>query len=71
MKNYGAYTTDMVRFYTSAIRSILEYGAQVWHEGLTRAQCSNIERVQKRAIRIIYSEKRLWIDPVENWTSNA
>ena len=47
----------MKRFYISAIRPILEYGAQVWHGGLTKAQSSSIEKVQRRALRTIYSEK--------------
>ena len=47
----------MKRFYISAIRPTLEYGAQVWHGGLTKAQSSSIEKVQRRALRIIYSEK--------------
>ena len=41
-------------FYTSVIRSVLEYGAQVWHGSLTGEQCYDIERIQKRALRIIY-----------------
>ena len=47
----------MKRFYISAIRPTLEYGAQVWHGGLTKAQSSSIGKVQRRALRIIYSEK--------------
>ena len=47
----------MKRFYISAIRPILEHGAQVWHGGLTKAQSNSIEKVQRRALRIIYSEK--------------
>jgi hypothetical protein len=47
----------MKRVYISAIRPILEYAAQVWHGGLTKAQSSSIEKVQRRALRIIYSEK--------------
>ena len=31
----------------------MEYGAQVWNGNLTQAQRSDIERVQKRALRII------------------
>ena len=34
----------------------MEYGAQVWNGNLTQAQRSDIERVQKRALRIIVSE---------------
>ena len=31
LKKHGASETDLKRFYTSVIRSVLEYGAQVWH----------------------------------------
>jgi hypothetical protein len=48
----------MKRFNISAIRPILEYGAQVWHGDLTKAQSSSVEKVQRRALRIIYSEKK-------------
>ena len=56
LKKYGASMNDIRRFYISAIRAILEYGAQVWHGGLTNAQSECIKKVQKRALRIIYSE---------------
>ena len=57
LKKYGASETDMKRFYAFVIRPVLEYEAQVWHGGLTKSQSSNIEKIQKRALRIIYSEK--------------
>ena len=57
LKKYGASETDMKRFYASVIIPVLEYGAQVWHGGLTKSQSNNIERIQKRALRIVYSEK--------------
>ena len=41
-------------FYTAVIS--LEYGAQVWNGNLTKDQSNNIERIQKRALGIIYSE---------------
>ena len=34
----------------------MEYGAQVWNGNLTQAQRIDIERVQKRALRIIVPE---------------
>ena len=34
----------------------MEYGAQVWNGNLTQAQRIDIERVQKRARRIIFPE---------------
>jgi hypothetical protein len=36
------------------IRSVLEYACPVWHCGLTANQSDDLERVQKRVLRIIY-----------------
>ena len=70
LKKYGASETDMKRFYASVIRPLLEYGAQVWHGGLTKSQYNNIEKIHKRALRIIYSEKDydklLWMAGVKS-----
>jgi len=43
-------------FYISVVRPILEYACQVWHTGLTAGQSDALESVQKRAMRIIYSD---------------
>ena len=47
-------TTDLLHFYTTAVRPVLEYACPVWHSGLTVAQSDLLESVQKRAIRIVY-----------------
>ena len=47
---------DLLTFYCTVIRSVLEYGAQVWSGGLTQEQRKNIERIKKRALRIIYPQ---------------
>ena len=47
----------IIPVYISYSMSQNEYGAQVWHGGLTNAQSECIEKVQKRALRIIYSER--------------
>ena len=52
----GAPEKDLMAFYTSVIRSVLEYGAQVWQCSRTGEQCYDIERIQKWALRIIYPE---------------
>ena len=41
------------KFYCSVILSVLEYGDILWHGGLTLSQSQDIERIQKRALRII------------------
>ena len=53
LKNYVAPKKDLLTFYCAVIRSTVEYAAQVWHGGLTQAQSNYIERIQKRALRII------------------
>ena len=56
LKSYGAPKNDLKIFYCCVIRSTLEYAAQVWYGNLTQAQRIDIERVQKRALRIIVPE---------------
>ena len=56
LKSYGAPKNNLLAFYCTVIRSVpdLEYGAQIWsHDGLTQMQKKNIERIQKRALRIM------------------
>lgn len=54
LKRAGLSTDDLRCFYTTVVRPVLEYACVVWHHGLTRAQCDQLEALQKRAIRIIY-----------------
>ena len=50
----GIRDKDIIIIYCSIIRSILEYACPVWHPGLTKKQSSDIERVQKRCLKLIY-----------------
>ena len=56
LKRSGAPTEDLVCFYTSVIRTVLEYACPVWHSSLTTGQSDMLESLQKRALRIIYSD---------------
>ena len=49
----GVNLKDIILVYISVIRSVLEYCCQVWHPGLTRRQSDDIERVQKRCLKIV------------------
>jgi hypothetical protein len=49
----GASQEDLVCFYTSVVRPILEYACPVWHSSLTVAQTDALESIQKRAMRLM------------------
>ena len=53
LKSYHAPIEDLKLFYTSVIRSTLEYCVYIWHGNLISEQTQDIERIQKRALRII------------------
>jgi hypothetical protein len=40
LRGYNAPRDDLKTFYASAIRSILEYGAQMWHGSFTQGEQS-------------------------------
>ena len=52
----GVPPCDIILIYVSLIRSILEYACAVWHTGLTKAQSDDLERVQRRCLKIIYPD---------------
>ena len=52
-KRSGLSSDDLLCFYKSVIRSVLEYGSVVWHYHPTHAQSDKLEALQKRADRII------------------
>jgi len=47
---------DLLHFYTTVVRPVLEYACPVWHSGLTIAQSDLLESVQKRGICIVYPD---------------
>jgi hypothetical protein len=53
LKNYVAPKADLIKFYKTVIRPVLEYSNVLWAGGLTAKQRINIERVEKRALQII------------------
>ena len=47
-------SSDLVLFYCSVIRSVLEYACQVFHCNLPLYLSDEIERIQRRALRIMF-----------------
>ena len=54
LKRAGIDILDLVNIYYSCIRSTLEYACQVFHSSLPKFLSEEIERIQKRAMRIIF-----------------
>ena len=53
LRQFHADLSDLRAIYISFIRPTLEYCSQLWHPGLTQQQAQEIERVQKRACKIM------------------
>ncbi len=53
LKRSGLDSKDLQCFFIVSIRTILEYACQVFHHGLPKYLSDVIERIQKRALRII------------------
>ena len=54
LKRANVSTTDMVNFYCTCIRSVVEYASSVFHYALPKYLSDDIERIQKRALSIIF-----------------
>ena len=50
---FGVPENDLIQIYVLYIRSILEQSCPVWHSSLTAENSSDLERVQKNALKII------------------
>ena len=53
LKRFGLSINDLVTVYVGFVRPLLEYAVPVWHPGLTQQQHDALERIQRRACRII------------------
>jgi hypothetical protein len=45
---------ELVQFFKSCIRSLIEYACPVYHDGLPTYLSRDLETIQRRAMRIIY-----------------
>ena len=55
--SFGASIEDLKQIYIAFIRSQLEQSCVVWSSSLTEKNCSDLERVQKSAIKIILGQQ--------------
>ena len=53
LKRSSMTSDDLLLYYKSVIRPVLEYGCPVWQSGLTAEQRDRLESIQRRALRLI------------------
>ena len=53
IKRFRPPQEQMIKIYVTYIRPLLEYCAPVYHASITAKQAQQLERVQKRAVKII------------------
>ena len=58
LKRAGVDVISLVQIYCTCIRSTLEYACQTFHSNLPEYLSNQIERIQKRALRMLYPEER-------------
>ena len=66
----GGNASDVVKIYTSIIRSVLGYSCQVWHPGLTSQQSNDIEMIQKRCLKFPFRQK-FWTVHRTSWQATT
>ena len=57
LKMHGANLDDLKDVYIKQVRSILEFGVPVWNCSLTKAEITDIERVQKTFLHIVLGQE--------------
>ena len=57
LRRFGVPADDLASVYIGYVRQVCEYAAPVWHSNITADQSNQIERIQKRACRIILGSK--------------
>ena len=56
LKRSGVAPSELVLFYVTCIRPVLEYACPVFHRSLPNYISEDLERIQRRALRIIYPD---------------
>ena len=56
LRRSGIDRKSLIQFYCTCVRSVLEYACQAFHSSLPAYLSDQIERVQKRVLRILFPE---------------
>ena len=66
LKRAGVSVDDLLYYYQSVVRPVLEYACPVWHSSLSKQQIKSLENVQRRAVQIIAGNTSYFI-PLLRW----
>jgi len=58
LKRAAMSTDELLHYYQTVIRPVLEYACVVWHSSLTKGQTAQLESIQRRAIKIIHNNDK-------------
>ncbi len=53
LKRAGVEENELLDYYRSVIRSVIEYACPAWSTGITKMQSDSLEQIHKHAIYII------------------
>ena len=66
LKHFNLPRDDLVTIFSGFVRPLAEYAAPVWHPGLKSDESAALERIQKRACRIIMGRQyTTYVDALE------
>ena len=57
LKRAEAPISEMICFYCTCVRLVVEYASPVFHYAIPNYLCKHIEQIQRRAMRIIFPTK--------------
>ena len=66
LKQAGISPLEIAKIYCSVIRPVIEYAAPIYHWMLTGGQSDEIEKLQRRAMKIIFGYKVAYSAALEN-----
>src|SRR5664279_1776360 len=55
LKRSSLSSADLLYYYKTVVRSVMEYACPVWQSGLTGEQMSKLENLQRRAVKLIFN----------------
>ena len=62
LKKFNLSVSDLITIYRGYVRPLLEYAVPVWNAAITDSHVNMLERVQKRALRIILGPEYICYD---------